>query len=120
MSKDTPQTPGAAGRWFPDIRQHQPCAMTLVPIPAVCLRCGSTCVDPCHDLVAQLEGDGANGMTWDEWSAELIRLGGDRYGPRGVIVECGTGPDGQSAWRQYYDDGYSPRAALEEDASYAE
>lgn len=56
--------------------------------------------------------------SWEDWSAELVRLGGDRYGPRGVIVECGTGPDGRSAWRQYYDDGYTPARALAEDASY--
>ena len=59
-------------------------------------------------------------QSWDEWSAELDRLGGDRYGLRGVIIECGTGPDGRSAWAQYYDDGYTPSSALSEDASYAE
>jgi hypothetical protein len=53
--------------------------------------------------------------TWDVWCAELVRLGGDRYGPRGVIVECGA-----DCWRGYYDDGYGPDDALAEDASYAD
>ena len=52
MSDDQKTT---AGIWFPDIRPDHPCAMTQQPIPAVCPRCGSTCVDPCHDLVAQLD-----------------------------------------------------------------
>ena len=52
-------------------------------------------------------------ITWDEWSAELVELGGDRYGPLGVIEECG-----EECWRIYYDDGYTAKDALDDDASY--
>jgi hypothetical protein len=53
-------------------------------------------------------------VRFKDWSAELVRLGGDRYGSRGVIIECG-----EDSWRDYYDDGYDPDEALSEDASYA-
>lgn len=54
-------------------------------------------------------------MPWDEWAAELDRLAGDAYGPRGAIAECG-----ESGWREMFDHGYSPSDAFEEDRSYWE
>jgi hypothetical protein len=50
-------------------------------------------------------------MDWLAWCAELVELGGDRYGPRGVIEECGSG-----CWQEYFEMGYSPADALSEDA----
>jgi hypothetical protein len=52
----------------------------------------------------------AANMTWEEWKAELVRLAGDRYGPKGVIEE--TGEDG---WLESFEMGLSPQEALEED-----
>lgn len=88
---------------------------------------GSPCTGPETDcdptncfVMERADQECKRALTWPDWSAELVRLGGDRYGPRGVIEECGTGPDGKSAWRGYYESGYSPADALAEDASYAE
>ena len=50
---------------------------------------------------------------WLAWCAELVSLGGDRYGPRGVVEECGS-----ECWIEYFEIGYSPLDALAEDASY--
>ena len=52
--------------------------------------------------------------SWEEWKAELVRQAGDRYGPRGAIEECG-----EECWRDYYDSGYTPEEALDEDLNYA-
>lgn len=52
-------------------------------------------------------------MNWEVWSAELVRIAGDAYGPRGPIEECGA-----RAWRIYFDADYSPQQAFDEDQSY--
>ena len=58
----------------------------------------------------------ANDMSWEDWKAELDRLAiaGDIYGPEGAIEACG-----EESWRDYFEDGYSPQEALDEDIDYA-
>lgn len=53
-------------------------------------------------------------ITFDEWLAELDARGGDRYGAGKVSENTGA-----ECWRGYFDDGYSPQDALDEDWSYA-
>jgi hypothetical protein len=54
-------------------------------------------------------------LTWEEWKAELDRLGGDDYGPEGAVKGWGE------EWcRELYDDGVTPEDAIEDDKSYWE
>lgn len=60
-------------------------------------------------------------QSWADWISELDRLdlaAGGRYGPAGAISECGVDLSGQSVWRTYYDDAYTPADAMAEDGSY--
>ena len=48
--------------------------------------------------------------TFDDWIKELIQIRKDS-----LVVEVEMAKD---AWKEYYEDGYSPAEALSEDASY--
>jgi hypothetical protein len=50
------------------------------------------------------------GLPWDEWRKRLEELLGVSYGPRGPIDECG-----EACWREFYDLGYSPEEAADDD-----
>jgi hypothetical protein len=52
------------------------------------------------------------GLTWDEWKARLIRLGAGFYGPDQVVVAIG-----EDYWRNFFDEGFSPMEAYQEDQS---
>ena len=50
--------------------------------------------------------------SFDNWFKELIQIQKDS-----LVVEVEMAKD---AWKEYYEDGYSPAEALSEDASYGE
>lgn len=57
-------------------------------------------------------------VTFEEWCDELNKLSAaepNRYGEGDLIKICGA-----ECWRQYYDDGYSPQDAWDEDGTYAD
>lgn len=69
-----------------------------------------------------LPNDDEQGLTWDEWCLHLDRYheklrmtvpGFEGYGPGSVVNNCGD-----ESWRGYFNDGYSPEDALDEDMTY--
>lgn len=64
-----------------------------------------------------------HGLTFEIWCARLdeyhekLRRSGEieGYGPGSVVTSTGS-----ESWKQYYDTGYSPEDALDEDRTYWE